>query len=150
MSESRKEITNELVKTMKNFKRSSRHIFPNLGIKPGEMMLLMCINESVKNGEGIKANELSEIMKVSTPLITQLLNSLISKDLITKVSDKIDKRAVRIRLTLKSKELIERAEESFYSVFYGIVERLGENDSKELLRLLQKVNECINNPITLK
>ncbi len=147
MSESRKEITNELVKTIKNFKRSSKHIFPNIGIKPGEMMLLMCINESSKEQEGIKANELSEIMKVSTPLITQLLNSLISKDLITKDTDKIDKRAVRIRLTPKSKELIEKVEERFFSVFYGIVEQLGEKDSKELIRLFIKVNEHLNNSV---
>lgn len=56
------------------------------------------------------ASELAEAMNVSRANITNLLNVLIQKDLITQVEDDLDKRRKRLKLSVKGAAIINELE----------------------------------------
>jgi len=53
--------------------------------------------------------------------------------------DKEDRRAVRVNITTKGENAIDKASKAFYKSFNGLVEHLGEVKSNELAELLSEV-----------
>lgn len=80
-----------------------RNIFKDL-LRPdktpiSEFEILMIINER----EGIKVGELSDIMSITRPNLTPLVDSLAQRELITRQQDNVDKRVTRLYITDKGK-----------------------------------------------
>ena len=99
----------------------------------------------IKNG--ISAGELSEALQVSTARIASILNALENKNSIKRIIDKNDKRRVIVYVEEQiKKETVERwnlAIQELAKVF----ETMGEKDTKELLRLLDKMGNIIDNEV---
>ncbi len=139
------EVKNQLAKElMTNFKQLKKIFRPHsnlLVLKPSEVMLLFTIKENASlNNEGMMASEISNILSVTSPTVTGLINNLESLGYLTKTTDKTDRRAIRILLTVKAEEFLKEAYESFISQFYEIVSILGEDKSRQLLSLLLEIN----------
>lgn len=58
---------------------------------------------------GLTMNSLCEKLYLNTNTLTPLVNNLIDKEILTKVSDKKDKRSVLVNLTSKGKKLKKQA-----------------------------------------
>ncbi|WP_082112216.1 MarR family winged helix-turn-helix transcriptional regulator [Paenibacillus sp. DMB20] len=116
------------------------------GYTTGEIKVLMTLKfQAGAQGEsGMKVSEISRLMRVTSPTITQFLNGLEGKGLLERVMDEKDRRAVRVRLTPEGVTIAVRAREAFKANFRGLVDFLGEESSDELARLLTKVYTYMN------
>ena len=92
----------------------------------------------------MKVSEISKLMHVTSPTITQMLKGLEANGLVERHIDPNDRRAVRIALTERGEAIAQRAEEIFLDSFNGLVEYLGEEESNQLIELLLKAYRYFN------
>jgi DNA-binding MarR family transcriptional regulator len=90
------------------------------------------------NRDGIKVSELSRHLLVTGPAVTHILNTLENAGFVERISDPTDRRFVLVRLTGTGNEVMEQANLFFLDTLRGLVTELGEQDSRELIRLLTK------------
>ncbi|MGO4788369.1 MarR family winged helix-turn-helix transcriptional regulator [Paenibacillus sp. 2KB_20] len=115
-----------------------RHLIS--GYTPGEIRVLMGLKHHiVPDGPGMKVSEISSMMNVTSPTITQFINALESKGLVERVMDVQDRRAVRVQLTEEGNRVVQETYQNVRNNFNELVEFLGEEDSVKLTELLTKV-----------
>lgn len=130
----------KLLQALDQFHRAKWHEQqPFAGCKPSEIRVLFCIKHGAKAGVPMKVSEISKMMHVTSPTITQLLNSLEPNGFIERQVDPEDRRSVGIKLTEKGEWVTERAWEGFLTALQGLIDYLGEEDSERLTDLLFKV-----------
>lgn len=97
--------------------------------------------------EGLKVSEISRLLGITPPTVTQLINSLAAKGMVERQPDPSDRRVVRIRLTEQGKNITQKARDHMDASLNKLVEYLGEEESILLADLLLKVNMFIqDNP----
>jgi DNA-binding MarR family transcriptional regulator len=111
---------------------------PVQGMNPGEMRVLRSIKR-LDSGQGVMVSELGNLLKVSSPFITQMTNSLVKQGLVHRAIDPDDRRAVRLRVTAQGNEVILKTSREFMALFEGLVQHLGQEKSEELITLLDEV-----------
>jgi DNA-binding MarR family transcriptional regulator len=110
------------------------------GHVPSEMMVLICIRRELKHdSRGVMVSKISSMLNVTSPTVTQLIKGLEANGLVERSIDKEDRRVVRITLTDAGKKVTEQAFKEFSDSFNGLVEYLGEEQSKQLAYLLDQV-----------
>jgi DNA-binding MarR family transcriptional regulator len=130
-------LTQELAQTFTQFRRQGPPKSPLHGIKPGEFFLLTTLINSIPPGaDGLKASDLSNRMQVTPAAVTHLINDLEKSDYVERVSDPSDRRIVLIRPTKAGLKMMEVANAQFLDNLKGLVEFLGEDDSREFIRLI--------------
>lgn len=130
----------KLMEVFLRFNRLNRNHSPVVGLRPSELHVLYCIRrKTASDDSGIKVSEISSILNVASPTVTQLVTSLETKGFVERGVDKEDRRAVRIKLTEEGEIIIKKASDDFFKSFNGLVEFLGEDKSRELTELLSKV-----------
>lgn len=122
------------------------------GVKHSEVGFLhvldrhLLIKESALKKGGVRASEVSKFMMISKPTTTQMVNSLEEKGYITRVMDKNDRRAVRINITDKGRKIVEKSEDEFNKLLYGLADYLGDEKNNELAGLVEEMfiyfDEC--------
>jgi len=127
------------------FGRAEWHQRTVAGCKPSEIKVLMCIKKGIKpdNAE-IKVSEISRMMHVTSPTITQLIKGLEANGLIERHNDLSDRRMVGIRLTEQGEKVTQQAIEAFTASISGLIEYLGEEESNQLADLMYKVFSYYN------
>lgn len=139
MENSRNPVAQKLLESFAQFHRLNWKQSPIAGLKSSEIMVLFCIKKKVKTGApGIKISDISSALRVATPTITQLINSLETNRFVERTMDEEDRRAVRVKLTDKGEKAVEKASDSFFEAFNGLVEYLGVEQSGQLAELLSK------------
>ncbi len=109
-------------------------------LKHSELLILYTIKcKAAPDGPGIKVSELSSILKVTSPTITQFVKSLETKGFIERSRDRQDRRACPLRLTEKGEATVKTALDHVLKSFDRLVEHRGEEDSSRLIVLLAKV-----------
>jgi DNA-binding MarR family transcriptional regulator len=115
------------------------------GCKMSEIGVLCMISKGTKSGaREMKVSEISKMMHVTSPSITQVLKGLEANGLVERHIDPTDRRSVGIALTERGKEVAQKAEEAFLISFHGLVEYLGEEQSNELASLLSRAFRYFN------
>jgi DNA-binding MarR family transcriptional regulator len=110
--------------------------------KPGETMVLYFISMSVKDDSpGMMVSEISGKLNVTSPTVTQHINSLEAQELVERHADPADRRVVRIRLSDKGKEYIQRINEARLNMFVGLVQHLGEEESLLFAEMMRKASD---------
>lgn len=116
-----------------------------MGCKPGAMAVLMLLkNTAVGEPRELKVSEISKLMHITSPAVTQFLKVLEADGLIERRIDQADRRSVGIVLTERGKSAAQRAESVFTSAFGGLTEFLGEAQSEQLADLLMKAFQYFN------
>lgn len=82
--------------------------------------------------------ELSAHLGVSSPFVSQLLNDMVTRDLIVRTKDPKDRRVVRVSLTEKGKQQAYDIFRYSRELYKGLAEHLGAEESRLLSHLLQK------------
>jgi DNA-binding MarR family transcriptional regulator len=138
-------VTHKLLTAFIAFKRVGWHDRMVAGLKPSEVRVLMCVKRGINSDcPVLKVSEISRVLQVTSPTVTQILKSLEAQRLIERHLDPNDRRAVGIALTKKGEEVTEQAIEAFTSSIQGLAEYLGEEDSNQLAELLSKVSRYYN------
>ncbi|HEY3991531.1 MAG TPA: MarR family winged helix-turn-helix transcriptional regulator [Ktedonobacteraceae bacterium] len=140
--EGRSPVVQKLMRAFMQFNRAAWHQQQHTvaGCKPSEIRVLFCIKKGMKPGSSeIKVSEISKLLLVTSPTVTQLLKGLEANGLIERHIDPLDRRAVGVRLTKKGEDVTQQAMNDFVASFQGMVEYLGEEESNQLVELLSKV-----------
>lgn len=110
------------------------------GCKPSEIRVLFCLKRNCQPGAGeIKVSEISKLLLVTSPTVTQLLKGLEANGLIERHIDPLDRRAVGVRLTKKGEDVTRQAQDALVTSLQGLIAFLGEEESDQLVALLSKV-----------
>lgn len=110
-----------------------------VGVKMSELGLLFCIKKNVKPGtNGLMVSELSHLLRVTSPTVTQLIKTMEKKGWIERMMDEQDRRAVRISLTEEGEAMVQKAIDSTMESFTGLIDFLGEQEGNQLAELLTK------------
>lgn len=137
MSEEERLAAKMLMEAFMQVRRSIWHGFH--GYKPSQIKLLYCLKrESANDGPGLMISEISKILHVTSPTVTQLVKELEDNGLIERRNDSKDRRVVRIILSEQGQKVVTRASEAVLGSFHGLVEHLGEEESLLLANLLKK------------
>jgi DNA-binding MarR family transcriptional regulator len=135
----------KLLDAFTRFRRLNRKQTLVGGLTPGEIMVLTSIRREMQSGTselcegpGIKVSEISGLLNVASPTITQQINNLEAQGLVERTMDKEDRRVVRVRLTDKGEQVVRKAFEAFLARFVGLVEYMGEEESNQLADLLTR------------
>jgi DNA-binding MarR family transcriptional regulator len=135
----------KLLRALMQFKRVAWHQQSTAGCTPGEFRVLFCIKRCAKSdAHEIKVSEISKLLRVTSPTVTQMLKSLEANGLIERRIDPTDRRAVGITLTKKGEMVTQKAEDTFYTTIDGLVEFLGEEQSEQLVELLSETFRYFN------
>lgn len=86
--------------------------------------------------EGMMVRDLSNVLRVSSPFVTQLLNSMEESRLIFRNKNDQDRRSVHITLTEQGMRDAENIDRHIYNFYVGLADRLGEEDSRQLAKLM--------------
>lgn len=118
------------------------------GVSRGEFFMLhkieyLCRGENEEK-PGTKISDLSAATEMSKPGVSQMLNTLEDKGLIERVMTKSDRRVVYVRLTEQGKEKLGETARQMSLLMGRIVEELGPEDTAELTRLIQKLNQIMS------
>ena len=89
------------------------------------------------------ASELADSLGVTRANITNLLTTLIEKDLIQQIEDKEDRRKKRLMLTSKGERLIKRMQPERVSSNAEMLEGLSDSEKENFLLCIQRVTENI-------
>lgn len=107
-------------------------------IKASEVRLLFVIKRHVDAGnKGIAVSDISKQLQVTSPTVTQMINNLIKYDYVTRSVHPVDRRITEIALTEKGEKLAVEATQLFKSMFEGLIDFLGKEESDHLIKLLE-------------
>ncbi|NGP45580.1 MarR family transcriptional regulator [Bacillaceae bacterium SIJ1] len=97
--------------------------------------------------DDLRVSELSDIMRVTSPFITQLLQRLEEQGFIVKHRSPKDRRVVMISLTDAGEKKAESIQIVMSQFFEGLVDHLGQEESLQLASLLDQAFEYVEGHI---
>ncbi|HWY80190.1 MAG TPA: MarR family transcriptional regulator [Candidatus Sulfotelmatobacter sp.] len=97
----------------------------------------------LKQQNNAQMSEIAEYFHIEMPSATSLLNKLVALQLVKRQNDKNDRRMVRVTLTEAGNELLEKAMEEKLIHIEKMLSYLTDKEQHELLRLLEKLNDRI-------
>jgi DNA-binding MarR family transcriptional regulator len=135
-------LTRELFQLVKQFPRLKFKQNSTHGLTGSEQGLLVML---VMNFDGTKkalsVTEISGLLQITPAGVTHLLNPLEEAGHIKRLQDPNDRRLVLIGLTEKGSKVAESLMLDVHENLISLVNHLGEEDSKTLIRLMSKAIE---------
>jgi len=139
-------LTRDLFQIMKQFPRPKLKQSSVDGLTRSEYELLVMLVMSFDGDkQAFTATEISNMLQITPAGVTHLINPLEKLGYIERLHDKNDRRIVRIGLTDKGTQVAEALLSEVQENLIGLVNHLGEEDSKTLIRLMSKSIEFFAN-----
>jgi DNA-binding MarR family transcriptional regulator len=137
------EDTSQIVKDlaanlMRLLKLSSKPDLPNELRHRQFHFLLSLVKLMGTDGVGVKPSDMSDTMHVTRGAITHILNHMEMSGLIERIADPSDRRNVLVKPTAKGMQVLDESYQAVLKRLSGLVEFLGEDDVRELNRILAK------------
>lgn len=134
----------ELQKRMQKIKKES--MAEEDFLHSGEMTLIKFIaHYHHRFGKAPTLVQISQVVGISGATATTLSDRLIKKGLIEKETSPEDKRAKLLTLTEKGKEYLMSNRARHKDLLLKLMGSLGEEDTKELTRIIGKINRHLEN-----
>ena len=131
----KEEIISELLKTFSVFNRTLNFVQFQKYMK-GENLFMQKLDEL--GGESTPT-VISREMGFSSPRVAAMLRSLEMKKLIRRSSSPSDRRKIVVRITPKGRDWVRASNDETLNLVNGLMDKLGEEDSKELVRIMRKL-----------
>ncbi|WP_281888261.1 MarR family winged helix-turn-helix transcriptional regulator [Paenibacillus sp. YYML68] len=130
----------ELISTFSKLAKADWRKTTKWGIKASELRVLLAVKDRTDHNEQqmTTVSELSKVLEVTSPTVTQMVNALIKEGLVERTVNRTDRRYAEITLTDKGSHMAEQARVEIRSMFAGLVEHLGEAQSQQLVHLLNE------------
>ena len=100
-------------------------------------------NKENENYYGMKTSELTKKLCITKPATSKMLNAMEEKGYIERTSNKSDRRVVYVKLTKEGEKFLEDQNKRFENFTCKVVERMGEEDTDNLIRLFGKLYDVI-------
>jgi len=137
---SREDVIQEIVECLARLHRPMDHTaWRSLGLSHAQagmlFMLLHHQNASIK--------QMANSMDVSQSAVTQLIDPLIEKGLVSRVSDPSDRRVSRLGLTVKGRAVMKKLAKIKTARLRAALAELNSNELTVLLQLVSKMSPAI-------
>jgi DNA-binding MarR family transcriptional regulator len=131
--------------------RRSTHVNRQLMVKlmaekgghPGGAMVLRVLAAH----DGISQRDLADMLHVSRPNVTAILQKMEHAGLIERSDDENDARLTRVRLTPEGRTRSEEFRSAFAAFVDVTIGAMPESDARELVRLLDQLSENAENAL---
>ena len=139
MDKIREDLLQTLVQRMMSVMKHVRHKVPpgEPELSPPQVNLLFAI---AHKHDGISVKELAEGASVTPGAITQFVDALVEKGLVTREGDHVDRRIVRLKLTDFAKSQFERFRQEHLASFCRVFDVLTDDEIKQLIALMNKID----------
>jgi DNA-binding MarR family transcriptional regulator len=133
------DLTQELFQIMKRFPRPKLKQSSIDGLTRSEYeLLVMLVMNLDENKTALSVSELADLLMITPAGVTHLINPLEDRGYIKRLQDRKDRRIVLIGLTDKGTEVAEALIAEVQEQLIGLVNHLGEEDSKTLVYLMSR------------
>ncbi len=132
-----KQLTREFMEVMNQFRKHNTHK-PISDAMHGEIFVLHYISHHHRS---VIPSEISNELGISTARVAATLNSLEKKGLITRRIDLEDRRRILVEVTPEGKEQVDKHFQMIMDKTANMLRYLGEEDAKELIRILKRLSE---------
>ncbi len=103
-----------------------------------EMNMLMTISVLMHKNGRVKAGDLSGELGINKSALSRMLKAFEEKGLVERVNSKDDRREVYIYLTDEGEKVCKTAQDSIGKKIEEFFLRMGESDTQEIVRLIEK------------
>ncbi|AIQ34556.1 hypothetical protein R50345_07965 [Paenibacillus sp. FSL R5-0345] len=141
MNEDKYQNVDGLMEAFQQFARMNWRKTTVWGLKPSEVRMLVSLklgNER-EGKRGQTVSDISKFLKVTSPTVTQMVNSLIAQGYVVRTADTQDRRISEITLTEKGEHLAEMAVTKSRNTFKGMIDYMGKEKTDSLMGLLNEV-----------
>jgi len=136
------DLTHDLFQLMKQFPRPKIKQNPGDGLTRSEYeLLVMLVMNFDDDKKALTVTEISNLLQITPAGVTHLINPLEEGGYIHRLQDPNDRRIVRIGLSDKGTQAAEALILEVQEQLIGLVNYLGEEDSKTLIRLMSQAIE---------
>ncbi len=136
------ELTQDLFKLMKQVPRLKFKQSVVEGLTRSEYELLTILKMNIYDkGTAMSVSEISNLLQITPAAITHIINPLEEKEFIKRLPDPKDRRVVLIGLTDKGAKTADALIADVREQVVGLINYLGEKDSREFARLLSRAFE---------
>ncbi len=129
--------------TTAKIKKRADEFFRPFGLTDVQFNLMMLLSHQSEKEGGLSQAQISEMMLVNRANITSLIDRMESADLV-KRTPAADRRVNIVKLTAKGKNKLAKIEPAYAKGVKEAMSALGNNEQKQLIKLLEKVRNRIN------
>ena len=138
-------LTHELFQLMKRFPRPNMALSARKDMTRSEYELLGILVMRLEGDQkALSIGEISNVLQITPAGVTHLINPLEEKGLIERLKDSSDRRVVLIGITEKGIRVAEGLMAEVQEKLDGLINFLGEDDSRKLIDLMTKVIDYIS------
>ncbi|KAF0092140.1 MAG: MarR family transcriptional regulator [Fusobacteria bacterium] len=135
-----KEIAIKLMDTLRRFKKIGFHTKCNYDLTPGQIGMLHLIYHQGNNEiKGISVRQISEMSQQTPSGVTQAINFLESKELVTRTIDEEDRRIMRVKLTPLGLKQVKEHHQNLLNLSYDFIENLGQERISTFIDILEEM-----------
>jgi DNA-binding MarR family transcriptional regulator len=145
-------LKEQLVLSMFRFKKMGTS-FPagmdldinKLDINMVELAFMKNISENdIDSDENVCASELQNFLYITKAAVSQMVGALEKKGYLNRDINKQNRRKITLTLTPKGQDTLKYMEESFDKLLTKIISQLGEDDTKQFVRILNRFADIID------
>lgn len=111
------------------------------GLNQARMIILVLL-DNAETGS-MRSSELADCANVSRATMTGLLDTLEKADLLTRAPDPHDRRASKVKITAKGRQILHKVQPLQSRWAQKILAPLSSDERRDLVRLLQKTQKAI-------
>lgn len=138
-------LTQKLMRAFMQMSHAQWHERTVAGCTPSEIRILVGLHRAEHAcAQDMKVSEISKMLHVTSPAVTQLLKGLEARGLVERYGDERDRRSVHFRLTETGRAVILQVLTTFTASIQGLIAHLGEDQSTQLADLLTKMFTYFN------
>ena len=100
-------------------------------------------NKTAEYYSGIKTSDLTSKLCITKPATSKMLNILEEKGYVERYSNKSDRRVVYVRLTEEGELFLKEQNRKFEDFTCKVIEKMGEEDTDNLIRLFGRLYDVI-------
>jgi DNA-binding MarR family transcriptional regulator len=151
MNKTREELLRALVAklglVMRGMHAGQGFRFDGFIVGPPQVRILFRI---ASKPEGVSVKDLAEVLSVTPGAVTQFIDALVEKGLVSREEDHIDRRLLRIKLTKYAKDNFTEFKRDYFAAVSRVFDSLSDAEIMQLTGLLMKANVPSNIKETIK
>ena len=106
-------------------------------------MLEIIERENGNREQGVLASDIAKRLGITAPAVSKMLRSMEEKGYVERRVDEKDRRNTRVSITPDGKEAEQQVRRQMQEFITGVIERLGEERTKELIHLMNRYTEIM-------
>ena len=130
----------KLDRSLQAFRLSGVYKRSQTKLSDADIMVMFCVAFCDMN-QRLKLSDVAKTLRVTLPAVTHKVNDLVDKHYLEKETSEKDLRVTFIKLTKEGKDFVESIRDEYYQPLKTVIDHLGEEDTKNLMRILDKISQ---------